>query len=352
MSAPTAPGAGILRSLIARATLAPSTRNAQPWRWTVHADRVDLELDEAVAHRLEANDPLGRELVISCGAALLTLRVAAAEALFDARVEVLPDPSRPALLAAVTMEPGAIDATFSELDAVVPLRHTAWSGFDDRPLPAGLADRLSAEAQVEGARLHEIADGDRQALAELVGHADRARHEDPERRAELAEWIGSRWAEAGRIVPAAAVVPTRTVVRHLDLGDRIAHHDAVLLDDAPYVGVLATPGDDPADWLAAGQALQRVLLVAAADQVLGGFLNSPCQVDEDRGRLRDLLPGRPCPQVVLRLGYPLSRPTGTPRRPVDDVVTMRDGSREPSRGEARPGVERAAGADYTEDTLG
>jgi hypothetical protein len=329
-------------------------RNAQPWRWTVHPDHVDLELDEDVAHRLEANDPEGRELTMSCGAALLTLRVAAAEALFDARVDVQPDPHRPRLLASVTVEPGAIDAAFSDLDAVVPLRHTAWNAFDDRPLPAGLADRLAVEAMVEGASLNEVPAGERDPLTELLRHADHERYEDAGRRVEVAEWISSHWADEGRVVPTVAVTPARAAVRHLDLGDRIADHEADLLGGAPYVGVLATRGDRPADWLAAGQALQRILLVAAAEEVLGGFLNAPCQVDRDREQLRDLLPGRPYPQLVLRMGFPRTRPMGTPRRPVDDVVTVQAGPGERVRyRDGFPGRAReVGGADFTEDTLG
>jgi nitroreductase len=351
MSTSTAPGAGVLRALVARATLAPSMRNAQPWRWTVHPDHVELELDPEVAQRLAANDPDGRELIMSCGAALLTLRVAAAEALLEARVDVLPDPHRPELLAAVTMEPGAIDAAFADLDAVVPLRHTAWNAFDERPLPDGLADRLAAEVSVEGALLCEVPAEQRDALMELLRHADHERYDDPDRRAEVAEWISSRWADEGRVVPTVAVVPARIAVKHLDLGDRIAENDAGLLGAAPYAGVLATVGDTPADWLAAGQALQRLLLVAAAEEVLGGFLNAPCQVDEDRERLRDLLPGRPWPQLVLRLGHPASRPPGTPRRPVGEVVTVQVGPGETPESDRPIGRPREA-ADYTEDSLG
>jgi len=353
MSTPTAPGTSVLRALVARATLAPSPRNAQPWRWTVHPDHVELELDREVAQRLAANDPAGRELTMSCGAALLTLRVAAAEALLDAHVDVLPDPHRPELLAAVTTDPGAIDAAFADLDAVVPLRHTAWSAFDGRPLPDGLAARLAIEAQVEGARLVEVPAGEREALADLVRRADTERYEDPQRRAEVAEWISSRWADEGHVVPTVAVVPARAAaVRHLGLGDRIAEHEAGLLGGAPYVGVLATEGDGPADWLAAGQALQRLLLVAAAEEVLGGFLSAPCQVDGVRAALRDLLPGRPWPQLVLRLGHARSRPLGTARRPVADVVSVQAGPGEDPSSDDGPTRPREATADFTEDTFG
>jgi nitroreductase len=351
MSTP-APGVATLRALVARATLAPSTHNAQPWRWTVHPDHVDLELDDDVARRLGVTDPDHRELVISCGAALLTLRVAAAQALFDAWVEVAPDPHRHDLLACVTIVPGTVDAAFATLDDVVPLRRTAWSAFDERrSMPAGLGPRLASEAHVEGACLNEIEPGHRDDLADLLRHADHDRYLDPRRRAELAGWITSRWADEGRPVAAAAVGPARAAVRHLDLGDRIAAHDGELLRQAPYIAVLSTPGDDRKAWIAAGQALQRVLLVAAEHGVSGGFLNAPCQIEADRGRLRALLPGGGYPQMVLRLGYPISRPPGTARRPVDEVVTVHDGPGGPDRGYETVSP-REVGADFTEDALG
>lgn len=79
----------------ARATLAPSIHNSQPWRFEVLDDRLDLYLDRA--RRLPAVDPLGREAAISCGAALFGLRVALAAAGLDATTSVLPDPTREAL---------------------------------------------------------------------------------------------------------------------------------------------------------------------------------------------------------------------------------------------------------------
>lgn len=350
MSTP-APGVATLRALVARATLAPSTLNAQPWRWTVHPDHVELELDTAVAERLGAGDPQRRELVISCGAALLTFRVAAAQALFDAQVEVMPDPHRPDLLACVTVVPGTVDAAFATLDDVVPLRRTAWNAFERRSLPPGLADRLAAEAQVEGAHLTEITREQRDELADLLVHADRDRYDDPARRAELAGWVTSRWADQGWPGATAVGTPAKAAVRHLDLGERVAAHDRDLLRRAPLLAVLSTAGDRRADWIAAGQALQRLLLVAAEQGVSGGFLNAPCQLEADRLRLRALLPRPEYPQLVLRLGYPLARLPGAARRPVDDVVTVHDGPEGPVRADENASP-RDVGSDFTEDALG
>ena len=326
MSTRSAPGVSTLRALIARATLAPSPHNLQPWRWTLHADHADLEIDGPAAELLAGGDPAAREPVISCGAALLTLRVAAAEALFDAQVDLLPDPHRPEVLACVTLTPGVVDTAFSSLDAVVPLRRTAWGTFDGRPLPAGLAQRLRVEALAESVQLLEV---------------------PLERREQL-----------GSVLRAADLTRLASELRHLPgrppgSGDRSAADlDVRLLIDAPYVGVVGTAGDGPVDWLIAGQGLQRILLVAASDGVLGGFLNAPCQIAAEREHLRGVLPDIAWPQVVLRLGYPTERPTATPRRPVDEVV-VQDGPRpHPVRHEPDDEAPLEAGVDFSEDTLG
>src|SRR5690348_5596754 len=63
-----------LRFLLRYAVLAPSGHNTQPWRFVVHDDTVDLWGDRT--RQLPRADSRNRELIISCAAALLHLRLA------------------------------------------------------------------------------------------------------------------------------------------------------------------------------------------------------------------------------------------------------------------------------------
>ncbi|MEO8888453.1 MAG: nitroreductase, partial [Jatrophihabitantaceae bacterium] len=56
--------AGLHRA-VARATLAPSIHNTQPWRFVVRPDRLDVYRDRQ--RGVSVVDPNGRQLVISCG---------------------------------------------------------------------------------------------------------------------------------------------------------------------------------------------------------------------------------------------------------------------------------------------
>ena len=69
---------------------APSVHNTQPWRWRLGDDAVQLHADRG--RHLVATDPDGRDLVLSCGAALHHLLVALAAQGVEVEVDRLPDP--------------------------------------------------------------------------------------------------------------------------------------------------------------------------------------------------------------------------------------------------------------------
>lgn len=67
----------------------PSVHNSQPWRWHVVGDDV-IELSADRGRQLPVSDPSGRNLALSCGAALQHGVVAAQALGLEATVEVLP----------------------------------------------------------------------------------------------------------------------------------------------------------------------------------------------------------------------------------------------------------------------
>lgn len=85
------------KSLIRRAALAPSSHNTQPWIFRISDSAIELYADRT--RGLPVNDTDDRELAISCGCALLNLRLAAASDGFDAKIQLLPDPDDADLLA-------------------------------------------------------------------------------------------------------------------------------------------------------------------------------------------------------------------------------------------------------------
>src|SRR5262249_53957045 len=108
--------------LIATAARAPSVHNSQPWRFRVgeHA----IELYAAPSRKLRV-DPLGREMIISCGAALFGLRLVVRSLGYLPVVKLFPDPARLRLLARVGL--GAAEPMTGrerQMLEALPHRHT------------------------------------------------------------------------------------------------------------------------------------------------------------------------------------------------------------------------------------
>ncbi len=86
---------------VVQAVRAPSVHNTQPWRFVLGADSLELHADWS--RRLPVLDGRGRQVLMSCGCALLNARVSLAASGRPCRVERVPDPTRPNLLARVVL---------------------------------------------------------------------------------------------------------------------------------------------------------------------------------------------------------------------------------------------------------
>ncbi|MDZ7643565.1 MAG: nitroreductase [Woeseiaceae bacterium] len=312
--------AKLVNSLLRAAILAPSSHNTQPWIFEVSGKRLLLFADRTRA--LPANDPDDRELTMSCGCALMNLRIAAAHAGQPVRVDTLPNPGDEDLMALVDIEDrGDVPADDALLFAAIDRRHTYRKRFDARIIPPTLLESLGQAVRQEGAWLFTATDAAmRDDIADLVAEGDAIQWANPSWRRELAAWMHPRRKGDGLTMPELAAPVARMVVRTFDMGKGVGAGDSELAEESPVLAILGTDGDSVAEWLRAGQALQRLLLTACVAGVQASFLNQPVQVAALRSKLQHRI-GRPgFPQVLVRLGYPTEDVRPAPRRELADVV--------------------------------
>ncbi len=310
------------RLLLTAAGAAPSVLNAQPWLFRFAGQAV--ELYEHTTRRLPALDPHGRQLAISCGAALLNLRIAARRLGYEPVARLLPDPSRPTLLASVDLSrrrpPGAVD---ERLFAAIGRRHTARAAYSDERLPVELAARLEDVAESEGAVLRVLPRAELATMLELVARADDALRQRQAVRDELTLWVGDGAVRRHDGLPTSALgmvdLANPPAIRDFELRAPACGRPLGRSEAQPNLLLLSTYGDRAADWLRAGQALQRLLLEVSAAGLVASFLSQPVEDERVRAWVRD--PERPLtrPQMVLRVGRGEPGPA-TPRRPVTDLV--------------------------------
>jgi Nitroreductase family len=315
------------RFAIRYAVLAPSSHNTQPWRFITNGDELLVCADRT---RSLANiDPFDRELIISCGAALLNLRVALAYFGVPVEITTFPQSSDPDIVARVAFP--ASGPMFKDLTALfdsITKRTTNRGPFGDENVPAVTVERLKSAAASEGvdaAFVQELAQRER--LAALIATADRRQFDDPRFRRELASWIhpsrsndGMPAASQGlRALTDAATPIFAMAIRTFDLGTGVAAAHEKLARGSPLLVVLSTPMDNNEGWLAAGLGLQRLLLVAANDGYSASYLNQPIEVGDLRTELAKELSIDGYPQLLLRVGR--GRPAShSPRRPITDVL--------------------------------
>lgn len=316
-----------LRFLLNYAVLAPSGHNTQPWIFRARGDTVELSADRT--RGLPVVDPEDRALVISCGAALFYLCLAMRRFGYADEVEVLPDAGDPDLLASVRLGPER-EATEEDelLFGAIRERHSNRGPYESCAIPEELLSALQEAAREEGAWLHLVLDEEsKHAVADLVSEGDRIQMADKRFRRELASWVHPNRTKSRDGIPGYAFgfgdlmsLAGPFVIRTFDTGKGQAAKDRELAEGSPVVAMPGTKEDTPSEWLAAGQALAKVLLRAQAEDVWASFLNQPIEVPELRPRLADTLGIRRFPQLLLRMGYG-SDVGPTPRRPADEVTS-------------------------------
>ena len=325
--------AGEVARYVAAAVWAPSVHNTQPWRFTAAGQQISVYAN--TGRQLMVADPDGREMMISCGAALFTARLALRSLGYLPQASVLPDPGQVLLVARVSWARRAECTEFEQaLLGQVRQRRTHPGGFDLVPLPPGLLATLRAGAARYGAMLRIVADEPRRAaLAAAVAEAERAERLDSERVRELA-----RWAPAPGSAATAGVPPTSYPARDERTDPYFPGRDFAHgrgwglppLNTAPWprsagvAALLTTAYDRPVDWINAGQALQRILLTASTCGAAVALHTQPLEIGWLRESIRTRLSNGAYPQLVLRFGAVVQAAVSV-RRPPEDALSA-DGS--------------------------
>jgi hypothetical protein len=320
--------AQITAYLVGAAVWAPSVHNTQPWWFAADGGGIALYADRG--RQLGVADPRGREMMISCGAALFTAKLALRSLGFVVETRVLPEGSNPLLVARLRWRRLAAPAGFElRLFSQVTRRRTHRGGFEPLPLRPGLLAALRQGAERDGAALRVAAnETSTAALAAVVDMAERVQRSDSRYARELAAWApppGSPRLDG--VSPSSYPArPDRTSPYFP--GRDFAHgHGWGLPASSPaaaarftgLVCLLTTPDDTPADWVHAGHALQRILLTSASCGAAAALHSQPVEISWLREMIQVQLGDGSYPQLVLRLGTVIQNAVSV-RRPPESVL--------------------------------
>jgi nitroreductase len=279
---------------------APSILNTQPWQWRIGRHTAELRPDPT--RLLPHVDPRQHLILLSCGAALHHATVAIHALGWDVLVERGHDP-----LARLVLGSPA-DQCDTGLAAAITHRHTDRRPFRAQPPGDEIIAELRRAAAAHGMHTHPVRRDEIPLLAATTARAASDAAHRPGHTAEVAHWATGTPSGGGlRPVPMRALHGPAT--GDGDIGAR-------------YL-ILHGPGDTPADWFRAGEALSAVLLTATLRGIACSPMSEPVEAPWPRGLLASLV-GEPChPYLVVRCGYPVDDepPPATPRRPEAETTT-------------------------------
>ena len=305
--------------LLRYAILAPSTKNSQPWAFSIQGSRIHLIADLNRAQGLA--DPDRRELYISLGCALENLLVAAEHFGLGHAVAYFPERRQGQLAATVTFEPGGVptQARVGATVHAIRTRHNDNSLFRAVPVPEHLQARLMACCIEHDLRV--LLTDDRHFhrwIDALTIEADRTEFADPSFRRELASWIGQGVFGEPRMLARLG----QLAVTKLDLGETVARQDHAIVESAPLLGVICASGDGHFAHLRTGQLFERIWLTGTDLGLSIHPMSQTMRHAELRAAVAELLPHPNwTPQHVFRVGYSSRRDEHhTPRRPLEDVL--------------------------------
>lgn len=335
---PDDPPASILeqaRALIGAAVLAPSEWNTQPWRFEVEHASVRMLTDPT--RLLPRTDPDSRGLMISLGAALENLLIAARAYGLRPTVEYFPRGGANGVVAEVIWASGDVRRDRA-LFAAIPARRTNRREYDGRgifpeqraQLVAQVPEGLSLHWMDARAGIRDVAKLAHDAVHDQTSHDKTAAEQfawmrfgdDPRRRGDgvpvdnlelgpVTSWMAKRYFNPrswfSRFGPEHAAHDTREGLR-----------------SAGALVLLCAPKREQVQWLMGGQAWERFALQASALGLALQPVSAPIELERYR---RPLLHAFDAtgeePLMLARLGH-AKNPAATTRRSVALVATFRN----------------------------
>lgn len=312
-----------LQFLINFAVLAPSSHNSQPWKYEVKNDCVYVSADRS--RELKVSDENGRQLFISLGCAIENIIVAGDYYGFVSAVEYLPDTSNEDLAAKISLRfapPKDLKSSIkNHLIFSIRKRVTNRNAYENRmPAEPFLKEIVSLggrDFRIDFIR-EEI---EKNLVADIALDAMMTAMTVDEFRYELSNYIKSNITKHkigmpgfGMGFPTLISFVAPHMLRRFNMAKATKKKDEALLKKStPLFAVISTKDDDRNSWLRAGEAYEKIALLAEREGLATAVWAAPIQIGEFYKNVQKIIKTDFRPQVFFRIGYAKKPTRHSPR---------------------------------------
>jgi hypothetical protein len=289
--------------LLNYAILAPSIYNTQPWRFDISSDEIMILADES--RWLKAADSNKREMYSSIGGAIENLIIAADHFGYSSTISYFPKPVSSAsnayqsndIVARVSLQPGAMPSADPRLfSAITPDGMNASQKRTESPIEQESISRRTEEIAAAIRALNTDPDISiillddpkaKERLLSLTEAADRALYSNITFKSELGHWLSR-----GGMGPAGVQAKiAQAKVAFLDsIPDRI-EADTEIINNSPFLGIIASKRYDRESQVRAGRLLERISLLSSHYGLGLEPMSQALQWTETESRASGLLAG-------------------------------------------------------------
>lgn len=318
------PGRECLEFLIRFAVLAPSSHNAQPWKFEVGSDFIRVLPD--MSRALPVSDPENRHLFVSLGCALENILIAADYYGLKASVRYPQEGSADAAATISFKSPvsGVEPADTKHLIFAIPERRSNRNRYTG-PAPDGSFLGMIKRTAPDGIEVTVITDPEKKdAIADIFLGSRILAFDDQRFRSEMADYkrnnltrspLGITGITMGFNTPLSFLAPF--VIRHMNVMKLIRKSEEDLLKRyTPVFILINSMGNGPEDWLRTGQAMEHLALEAERCRLHTAISAIP----RDVLPLKKILATEYRPQIFLRLGRAEGIPPHSPRMSFGKVI--------------------------------
>lgn len=314
-----------LEFLLRYAHLAPSTRNVQPWFFKLIDSGVEVTVNRD--RILPFSDFVGRQVIISIGAAIYNFKIAALAYGLEFETHYYTDnlENFKVIIKFSNLKSNLI-VNRSDLQAILD-RHNNRELYTEKTLPK---DFINLIKSLNTENLHSFVVTEKNKLnkiTDIVVEATDVAFSNKDFSKEAADWVRPSLQKYRDGMPAynlgfpkllSFFIPF--IIRTFNTAKLQMGRHKLWLQHSPAVIVISSKGDDVQDWLAVGELFEKIVLEATKHNLKYAVMAAPTEIGDYYKDLQKVLNTNLRPQMFFRIGYADKKPIFTPRLDLKKVM--------------------------------